>query len=205
MERIRKFLGRDEEKEDEKAAVEEEPSTEAPPAAVPAEPEVRAPEPEPEPEPKPEVEEAEPEAEDEPTPARPGDTIPYHSEFPERLKYLFADPTAAAGMEGPDEFALEFIAMGERFNVKKQAHGEVSFGTGTVPEEDVFVRISNSTVAELLSAPTFADFSKVYIHHYRKPDAGKFVKIELRKDISSMNRRGYARVPILKLLVGQMR
>ncbi|MFW9799246.1 MAG: hypothetical protein ACFFD9_02330 [Candidatus Thorarchaeota archaeon] len=205
MERVRKFLGRDEEKEDEKAAVEEEPSTEAPPAAVPAKPEVKAPEPEPEPEQEPEVEEAVPEAEAEPTPARPGDTIPNHSDFTERLKYLFANPTAAAGMEGPDEFALEFMAMGERFNIKKQAHGEVSFGTGSVPEEDVFVRISNSTVAELLSAPTFVDFSKIYIRHYRKPDAGKFVKIELRKDISSMNRRGYARVPILKLLVGQMR
>ncbi len=219
MERLRKLLGREEETEEktaeeapvgeaaeepvhEEAAhpeVLEEPVTEEP--EVEHEPE---PEAEPEPETQPEVEpvEAEPE---EAAPIDRGATLPYHSEFTERIKYLFGDPTAVAGLEGPDEFSLEFMAEGERFYVAKEANGEFKYGTGSAPDEDVYIRIANDTVAELLRAATFADFSRIYIRDYRKPDAGKFVKIELRKDITSMNRRGYARIPLLKLLIGQAR
>jgi hypothetical protein len=214
MERIRKLLGREEEKE-EKAA-EEVPAAETTEETVqeeavheeaahpetPAEPVSEEPAVEPEPDPETKAEETVPE---EPVPDDRRTTLPYHSEFTERLKYLFGDPTAAAGMEGPDEFALEFMAMGERFYVVKEAHGEMKYGAGSAPDEDVYIRIANDTVAELLSAATFAGFSEIYIRDYRKPDAGKFVKIELRKDISSMNRRGYARIPLLKLLVGQAR
>lgn len=219
MERIRKLLGREEEREEKPAeevpaegATEEPVHEDATPPEVLEEPVSEEPdvepehesEPEPEPEPEPEVEpeEAEPE---EAAPMDLGATLPYHSEFTERLKYLFEDPTAAAGMEGPDEFALEFMAMGERFYVAKEANDEIKYGTGSAPDEDVYIRIANDTVAELLSAGTFASFSKIYIRDYRKPDAGKFVKIELRKDITGMNRRGYARIPLLKLLIGQAR
>ncbi|UCH05770.1 MAG: hypothetical protein JSW05_06290 [Candidatus Thorarchaeota archaeon] len=227
MERIRKLLGREEEKEEKTVeeapadkAVEEPVHEEAAPPEVLEEPVSEEPElePEPEPEPEPEAEpqpevEAEPEPEVEPEEAEPEEAVPmdrapllpYHSEFTERIKYLFGDPTAAAGLEGPDEFALEFMAEGERFYVAKEANGEFKYGTGSAPDEDVYIRIANDTVAELLSAATFADFSRVYIRDYRKPDAGKFVKIELRKDITSMNRRGYARIPLLKLLIGQAR
>jgi hypothetical protein len=41
--------------------------------------------------------------------------------------------------------------------------------------------------------------------YYKNPEAGKFVKIELRKDVNGLNRRGYARVPLLKLLIGMTR
>ena len=95
--------------------------------------------------------------------------------------------------------------MGERFNVRKESLGEIAFGTGTAPDEDVFIRISNEAVKELLSAATFNEFVDIYMKYYKNPDGSKFVKIELRKDISSLNRRGYARVPLLKLLVGQIR
>jgi hypothetical protein len=218
MERIRKLLGREEEKEEKTAEetaadeVSEEPVVEeAAPPEVLEEPVSEEPEVKPEPEPEPsesevEIEEEPEEAEPEEAPSMDrGATLPYHSEFTERLKYLFGDPTAAAGMEGPDEFALEFMAVGERFYVTKAANGEIKYGTGSAPDEDVYIRIANDTVAELLSASTFASFSQIYIRDYRKPDAGKFVKIELRKDISSMNRRGYARIPLLKLLIGQSR
>ncbi|MFX1601879.1 MAG: hypothetical protein ACFFCK_00235 [Promethearchaeota archaeon] len=241
MERIRKLLGREEEKEEKPAeevpaeeTTEEPVHEEAAPPEVLEEPVGEEPEVEPEPEPEAELEpelEAEPEVEPEPEPeaelepeleaelevepeeAEPEETapidrappLPHHSEFTERLKYLFGDPTAVAGLAGPDEFALEFMAEGERFYVAKEANGEFKYGTGSAPDEDVYIRIANDTVAELMSASTFADFSRIYIRDYRKPDAGKFVKIELRKDITSMNRRGYARIPLLKLLIGQAR
>jgi hypothetical protein len=195
MERIRKFLGKDEEEE------KPEEKVEAPEPEAPAEP---AAEPESEPESEPEVE-PEPEVEIEEAPADRKSTIPYHSEFTDRLKFLFNEPSISGSIEGPDEFSLEFMAMGERFNIIKEARGEIKFASGTAPDEDVFIRVSNDVVAELLSAATFDEFSKIYMKYYKGAEAGKFVKIELRKDISSMNRRGYARVPLLKLLVGQVR
>ncbi|NHI83811.1 MAG: hypothetical protein EAX81_05880 [Candidatus Thorarchaeota archaeon] len=134
-----------------------------------------------------------------------GSTIPYHAELTERLRFMFHDPTISGSIEGTDEFVLEFMAMGERFNVKKQALGDVVFGTGTAPNEDAFIRISNDVVSELLSASTFDEFANIYMKYHKNPDGGKFVKIELRKDIGGLNRRGYARVPLLKLLVGQIR
>ncbi|MFW9801320.1 MAG: hypothetical protein ACFFFC_01615 [Candidatus Thorarchaeota archaeon] len=195
MDRIKKLLGRDEEKEE--AQAEEAPAVdEAAPEAKPAEASEEA------------AEAAEPEIEvepDEPFPEDEAATIPHHSEITDRLKYMFQDANIAANIEGPDEFTIEFMAMGERFNFIKEARGEIKFGTGTAPDEDVFIRISNDAVAELLSAPNFEDFRQIYMKYYRNPEAGKFVKIELRKDLVWMNRQGYARVPLLKLLVGQVR
>ncbi len=213
MERIRKLLGREEEKEEraaEKAqadkAAEEPVPEEAATPDVKEEPVRDEPEVEPEPGPEQELEVEPEEVElEESLPMDRGATLPHHSEFTERIQYLFGNPTATAGMEGPDEFALEFMAMGERFYVAKEANGQIRHGTGSAPDEDAYIRIANDTVAELLRAHTFAGFSEIYIRDYRKPDAGKFVKIELRKDIISMNRRGYARIPLLKLLVGQAR
>ena len=199
MERIKKLFGRDEEKEEakaEEAPVVEEAAPEAEPIEVAEEAAV-----EPEPEPEPEIE-AEP---DEPFPVDGAATIPYHSEITDRLQYMFQDSNIAANIEGPDEFTIEFMAMGERFNFIKEARGDVKYGTGTAPDEDVFIRISNDAVTELLSAPNFEEFRQIYMKYYRNPDAGKFVKIELRKDLVWMNRQGYARVPLLKLLVGQVR
>ena len=198
MDRIKKLLGREEEKEAAKA--EEAPAAEeAVPEAEAAEVAEGAVEPE---------SELEPEIEAELDEAFPVDgaaTIPYHSEITDRLKYMFHDANIAANIEGPDEFTIEFMAMGERFNFIKDARGEVKFNTGAAPDEDVFIRISNDAVAELLSAPNFEEFRQIYMKYYRRPEAGRFVKIELRKDLVWMNRQGYARVPLLKLLVGQVR
>ncbi|MHA2309847.1 MAG: hypothetical protein ACXADF_00035 [Candidatus Thorarchaeota archaeon] len=195
MERIKKLFGRDEEEKDEVETPADEEGT--PEVAPPAEASKDTAEPEPEGE-----VEVEP---DEPFPVDGGATIPYHSEITDRLQYMFNDSNIAANIEGPDEFTIEFMAMGERFNFIKEARGEVKYGTGTAPDEDVFIRISNDAVAELLSAPNFEEFRQVYMKYYKAPDAGKFVKIELRKDLVWMNRQGYARVPLLKLLVGQVR
>jgi hypothetical protein len=197
MERIRKLLGRDEEKEEDTKVEAEAPTVEE----VAPEEDVEAPAEPAEPEPEPETE-AEP---DEPFPQDGAATIPYHSEITDRLKYMFQDSNIAANIEGPDEFTIEFMAMGERFNFIKEARGEVNFGTGTAPDEDVFIRISNDAVTELLGAPNFEEFRQIYMKYYKNPEAGKFVKIELRKDLVWMNRQGYARVPLLKLLVGQVR
>lgn len=196
MERIKKLLGRDEEKEEEAPAAEE-----AVPEEASAPPEVVEEAAEPEPQPEPEVA-AEP---DEPFPVDGAATIPYHSEITDRLQYMFNDSNIAANIEGTDKFTIEFMAMGERFNFIKEALSEVKYGIGSAPDEDVFIRISNDAVAELLSAPNFEEFRQIYMKYYRNPDAGKFVKIELRKDLVWMNRQGYARVPLLKLLVGQVR
>ncbi|MFW9911027.1 MAG: hypothetical protein ACFFEU_01050 [Candidatus Thorarchaeota archaeon] len=194
MDRIKKLLGRDEEKEE--AKTEDTPAAEeTAPEAEPVEVTEEAAESEPEIEVEP----------DEPFPVDGAATIPYHSEIVDRLKYMFQDATIAANIEGPDEFTIEFMAMGERFNFIKEARGEVKFGTGTAPDEDVFIRISNDAVTDLLSAPNFEEFRQIYMKYYRNPEAGKFVKIELRKDLVWMNRQGYARVPLLKLLVGQVR
>jgi hypothetical protein len=198
MERIKKLFGRDEEKEEEKEspAVEE-----AAPEDAPSPAEVVEEAAEPEPESEPEVA-AEP---DEPFPVDGAATIPYHSDITDRLQYMFQDANIAANIEGTDKFTIEFMAMGERFNFIKEALSEVKYGTGTAPDEDVYIRISNDAVSELLSAPNFEEFRQIYMKYYRNPDAGKFVKIELRKDLVWMNRQGYARVPLLKLLVGQVR
>jgi hypothetical protein len=194
MERIKKLFGRDEEKEEaEEAPAAEEAALED--AAAPAEVMEEVAEPEPE-------VAAEP---DEPFPVDGAATIPYHSEITDRLQYMFNDSNIAANIEGTDKFTIEFMAMGERFNFIKEALSEVKYGVGTAPDEDVFIRISNDAVAELLSAPNFEEFRQIYMKYYRSPDAGKFVKIELRKDLVWMNRQGYARVPLLKLLVGQVR
>ncbi|NHJ13633.1 MAG: hypothetical protein EAX95_08150 [Candidatus Thorarchaeota archaeon] len=200
MEKIRKFFG----KEDEDKVDREEETK--PKADLVVEDEGVS-EPAAEPEAETPVEEAteEPAAVVKEAPAARGATIPYHAELTERLKFMFNDPTISGSLEGTDEFILEFMAMGERFNVRKQALGEIMFATGSAPDEDVYIRISNDAVSELLSAATFDEFTSAYIKYYKTPDGSKFVKIELRKDISSLNRRGYARVPLLKLLVGQIR
>lgn len=132
-------------------------------------------------------------------------TIPYHSSLLDRLLYMFNDPETASSIQGPDEFVLEFLAVGERFWIRKEANGPLQHGSGAIPDEDVYVRVSDSAVQQLLSAATFDEFSQAYMKHYKNPQAGSFVKVELRKDISSLNRVGYARVPLLKLLIGVKR
>jgi hypothetical protein len=118
---------------------------------------------------------------------------------------MLNDPKMADGLEGTHEFELEFMAMGERFWIGKAPLGEIETKVGKADDEDAHIRISNDTVSELLNAATFADFSRLYLKYYKTSDAGKFIKIEARKPISDMNRRGYARVPVLKLLIGAAR
>ena len=131
--------------------------------------------------------------------------MPYHATIQDRLKFMLTEPPLADSIEAPDEFKLELMAMGERFTVMKDSMGEVAVSTGTAPDEDVFIRIGNDVVAELLSAANFSEFSSLYLKYYKTPEPGKFVKIELRKPIIELNRRGYARVPTLKLLIGAAR
>lgn len=132
-------------------------------------------------------------------------TIPYHASIQDRLMYMFNDSTTGAGIEGTDEFYIEFMAMGERFWIGKAPLGKVSIKAGAMTDQDAHVRISNDVVAGLLSAANFAEFSKVFLQYYKTPESGRFVKIEVRKPITDLNRRGYARVPIMKLLIGTAR
>jgi hypothetical protein len=134
-----------------------------------------------------------------------GDTIPYHESIQDRLVYMLNDPKMADGLEGTHEFELEFMAMGERFWIGKVPLGGIETKIGKAADEDAHIRISNVAVSELLNAATFAKFSELYLQFYKTSDAGKFIKIEARKPISDMNRRGYARVPVLKLLIGAAR
>jgi hypothetical protein len=141
----------------------------------------------------------------EPVPEGRGDTIPYHDSIQDRLVYMLNDPKMADGLEGTHEFTLEFMAMGERFWIAKAPLGEIETKVGKAADEDAHIRISNDAVGELLNAATFSHFSELYLKFYKTSDAGKFIKIEARKPISDMNRRGYARVPVLKLLIGAAR
>jgi hypothetical protein len=134
-----------------------------------------------------------------------GDTIPYHDSIQDRLVYMLNDEKMADGLEGTHEFTLEFMAMGERFWVGKAALGEIETKVGKAADEDAHIRISNDSVSDLLAAATFAEFSKIYLQHYKTSEAGRFIKIETRKPITDLNRKGYARVPILKLLIGAAR
>ncbi|MBN2230407.1 MAG: hypothetical protein JW779_12530 [Candidatus Thorarchaeota archaeon] len=153
-----------------------------------------------------EVHEAEgAEAEIEATPTGRQATIPYHSTIQERLMYMFNDSHMGAGIEGTDEFYIEFMAMGERFWIGKAPLGDIAMKTGAMTEQDAHVRMSNDVVADLLSAATFSEFSKIYLQYYKNAEAGKFIKIEVRKPITDLNRRGYARVPVMKLLIGSAR
>ena len=138
----------------------------------------------------------------EPIPEGRGDTIPYHDSIQDRLVYMLNDPKMADGLEGTHEFMLEFMAMGERFWIGKVPLGKIETKVGSADDEDAHIRISNDAVAELLGAATFSEFSKIYLKYYKNSDAGKFIKIEARKPIIDLNRRGYARVPVLKLLIG---
>lgn len=142
---------------------------------------------------------------DEEVPVVRGDTIPYHSEIQERLMYMFKDSSMGAGIEGTDEFYIEFMAMGERFWIGKAPLGKIELKTGAMTDQDAHVRIANDVASDLLSASNFSEFSKIYMKYYKSAEAGKFVKIEVRKPITDLNRRGYARVPILKLLIGSAR
>lgn len=132
-------------------------------------------------------------------------TMPYHATIQDRLKFMLTEGPLADPIEAPDEFKLELMAMGERFTIIKDSMGDVAITSGTVPDEDVFIRIGNDVVAELLSASNFSEFSTLYMRYYKNAEPGKFVKIELRKPITELNRRGYARVPTLKLLIGATR
>ncbi|MGY5874618.1 MAG: hypothetical protein RTU30_02625 [Candidatus Thorarchaeota archaeon] len=134
-----------------------------------------------------------------------GGTIPYHDTIQDRLMYLFNDPEISGSIEGPDEFCLEFMAMGERFRIEKESLGEIQVQTGAAPKHDAHIRIGNDVVQDLLSAATFKEFSDIFMQFYKSPEAGKFVKIEIREDVSNLNRRGYARVSLLKLLIGAAR
>ena len=133
------------------------------------------------------------------------DTIPYHSEIQDRLMYMFNDSNIGGGIEGTDEFYIEFMAMGERFWIGKAPLGNIELKTGAMTDQDAHVRIANDVVSDLLSAATFEEFTKIYLQYYKSAEAGKFVKIEVRKPITDLNRRGYARVPIMKLLIGSAR
>lgn len=150
-----------------------------------------------------------PEVEEETTaeeiPAVGKQTIPYHSEIKNRLMYMFNDSEMGAGIEGTDEFYIEFMAMGERFWIGKAPLGEIALKTGAMTDQDAHVRISNDAVSDLLSAANFQEFSKIFLEYYKNPEAGKFIKIEVRKPITDLNRRGYARVPVMKLLIGSAR
>jgi hypothetical protein len=97
------------------------------------------------------------------------------------------------------------MAMGERFWFAKKTKGEVESGMGAVSDEDVYIRVGNDAVGDLLGASTFSEFQDFYMKYYKNPEANKFIKIEIRKDVSGLNRRGYARVPLLKLLIGMTR
>ncbi len=152
-----------------------------------------------------EVEEEVTEGEESPSPDELTITIPYHATIQDRLKYMFTEPPLNQSIEAPDEFKLEFMAMGERFMVSKKPMGEIEIASGAAPDEDAFIRIGNDVVSELLSAASFSEFSSLYLKYYKNPEPGKFVKIELRKPITELNRRGYARVPSLKLLIGAAR
>lgn len=134
-----------------------------------------------------------------------GGTVPYHSSLPDRLKYFFDDTSAVKGIESTDAFTIGFLAMGDRFKVEKESMGPIKVDSGMTHDEDAFIRVSNDAVADLLSAATFKEFSDVYMRYYRNAGPGKFVKIELREDVSSLNKRGFARVPLLKLLIGTAR
>ena len=190
---MRKFFGRkkddDEEKEETEEVVEETPTD-------PVEEPVEAPV---------EVEEEVPEEVEAPSPEGDTVTMPYHATIQDRLKYMLTEPPLNQSIEAPDEFMLEFMAMGERFMVAKKPMGEIEIATGAAPDEDVFIRIGNDVVTELLSAASFSEFSVLYLKYYKNPEPGKFVKIELRKPITELNRRGYARVSTLKLLIGAAR
>lgn len=141
----------------------------------------------------------------EPAPDGRGDTIPYHDSIQDRLVYMLNDAKMADGLEGTHEFTLEFMAMGERFWIGKAPLGDIETKIGKAPDEDAHIRIANDTVSDLLTAATFSEFSSIYLRHYKTSEAGKFVKIETRKPITDLNRKGYARVPILKLLIGAAR
>ncbi len=194
---MRKFFGRkkdDEEKKDEEAEVVEEVPEETPAEPVEETTEETA-----------EVEEEVPEDAEAPSTDGLTVTIPYHATIQDRLNYMLTEPPLNQTIEAPDEFKLEFMAMGERFMVSKKPMGEIEIATGAAPDEDVFIRIGNDVVSELLSAASFSEFSVLYLKYYKNPEPGKFVKIELRKPITELNRRGYARVPTLKLLIGAAR
>ncbi len=140
------------------------------------------------------------------TPVEGGSTtMPYHATIQDRLKYMLTEGAPASTIEAPDEFKLELMAMGERFTIIKESMSEVKVSSGTAPDEDVFIRIGNDAVTDLLSAATFSEFSTLYMKYYKNAEPGKFVKIELRKPITELNRRGYARVTPLKLLIGAVR
>ena len=141
----------------------------------------------------------------EPIPEGRGDTIPYHDSIQDRIVYMLNDAKMADGLEGTHEFTLEFMAMGERFWIGKVALGAIETKIGKAADEDAHIRISNDAVSDLLNAATFSEFSRLYLQYYKTSEAGKFIKIEARKPISDMNRRGYARVPVLKLLIGAAR
>ena len=141
----------------------------------------------------------------EPTTEDKEETIPYHDSIQDRLVYMFNDAVMADGLEGTHDFTLEFMAMGERFWVGKAALGEIETTVDKAADEDAHIRISNQSVSDLLSAANFLEFSKIYLKHYKTSEAGKFIKIEIRKPITDLNRKGYARVPILKLLIGASR
>ncbi|TFG09325.1 hypothetical protein EU538_05405 [Candidatus Thorarchaeota archaeon] len=193
---LRRIFGRKKDDEDEEAeeAVEKETEAEEAVEGPEAASEVEE-----------ETEEATEETAQEEAIVKVGGTIPYHSAFLERLEYMFNDDEIAADMENTDSFALEFMVLGERIWVRKPEMGDVEVGTGAVSDEDAHIRISNETAQELLGAANFEEFSDIYLEHYKNPQPGKFVKITLRKDISNLNRRGYARVPLLKLLIGAVR
>ncbi|MFW9806521.1 MAG: hypothetical protein ACFFFK_07315 [Candidatus Thorarchaeota archaeon] len=141
----------------------------------------------------------------EPVPEGRGDTIPYHDSIQDRLVYMLKDSKMADGLEGTHAFTLEFMAMGERFWISKAPLGDIETKIGKASDEDAHIRISNDAVSELLNAATFSQFSDIYLKYYKNSDAGKFIKIEARKPITDLNRRGYARVPVLKLLIGAAR
>jgi hypothetical protein len=134
-----------------------------------------------------------------------GGTIPYHDSLQNRLLYLFEDEEISGALEGPDAFCLEFMAMGERFRIEKESLGDIELKSGASRDNDAHIRIANDVVSELLSSATFKEFSEIYLKYYKKPDGSKFVKIEMNEDVSNLNRRGYARVPLLKLLIGAAR
>lgn len=119
----------------------------------------------------------------------------------EKIAELMNLPENLNPIPAPATFKIQFLAGGDAFYIIKEELKHPHIEPSRTRAEDVFIRISNAVVDELLEAPDFDTFNEIFRKYAKSQTADHYVKVDIRTDIFELNKKGFASSPFLKMLV----
>ncbi len=138
------------------------------------------------------VEEVQPEVKE---PEKPKITIQ------EKINEFMNLPENLDPIPAPVSFKIQFLAGGDAFFIIKEELKQPHIEPSRTRGEDVFIRISEAVVEELVEAPDFNTFNEIFRKYAKSQTADHYVKVDIRTDIFELNKKGFAKSPFLKMLV----